>query len=144
MSMQTILLAYDGSDMSKRAAAVAGELAGRMASKVETVHVLELPRPVLTVETPVTVPPQLESEFREAGKAIMEEGHRLVGSTADGGANLLQGPPGAAIVSRAEQIGCDLIVIGHRGLSGFERFFLGSVSEYVLRHAPCPVLVVKE
>jgi nucleotide-binding universal stress UspA family protein len=144
MSMQSILLAYDGSEMSKRAAAVTAELAGRMDSTVETVHVLELPRPVVTVETPVPVPPEVESEFREAGIAILEEGRRLAGPAANTDANLLQGPPGAAIVSRAEQTGCDLIVIGHRGLSGFERFFLGSVSEYVLRHAPCPVLVVKE
>jgi nucleotide-binding universal stress UspA family protein len=143
MSIQSILLAYDGSEMAKRAAAVAAELAGQLGAKVNVVHVQELPRPVV-LEVPVAASPELEAEFREAGKAILAEGRRLSGESSLVEGTLLSGAPGAAIVAHAERIGCDLIVLGHRGLTGFERFFLGSISEYVLRHAQCPVLVVKE
>jgi nucleotide-binding universal stress UspA family protein len=142
--MQSILLAYDGSEMSKRAAAMAAELADRLGAKIEAVHVLEFPRPALSVDVAVPTPPEIENEFREAGKAILEEGRSLVASVRDSRATLLEGPPGASLVSQAERTGCDLIIIGHRGLSGFQRFFLGSISEYVLRHAHCPVLVVKD
>jgi nucleotide-binding universal stress UspA family protein len=142
--MQSILLAYDGSGMSKRAAAVAAELADHLGAKVETVHVLEFPRPTLSVDVAMPTPPEIEVEFREVGKAILEEGRGLLSSVRESRAKLLEGPPGASIVSEAESIGCDLIIIGHRGLSGFERLFLGSISEYVLRHAHCPVLVVKD
>jgi nucleotide-binding universal stress UspA family protein len=142
--MQSILLAYDGSKMSKRAATVAAELANRLGAKVEVVHVLEFPRSALSVDVAVPTPPEIEIEFREVGKAILEEGRSLLSSVRELRATLLEGPPGASIVSEAESIGCDLIIIGHRGLSGLERFFLGSISEYVLRHAHCSVLVVKE
>jgi nucleotide-binding universal stress UspA family protein len=48
------------------------------------------------------------------------------------------------IIARAEEGGADLIVMGHRGLNRIERFFLGSVSENVLRYAPCSVWIVRE
>lgn len=48
------------------------------------------------------------------------------------------------IVAIAESSATDLVVLGHRGLGRIERFFLGSVSENVLRHAPCSVWIVRE
>ena len=44
----------------------------------------------------------------------------------------------------AEEVGVDVIVVGSHGRTGLQRLFLGSVSEHVVRHAPCPVLVVRE
>jgi nucleotide-binding universal stress UspA family protein len=48
-----------------------------------------------------------------------------------------------AIVHLAEEIGADLIVIGSRGRGGLRRALMGSVSDSVVRHAHCPVLVVR-
>ena len=53
------------------------------------------------------------------------------------------GPPAATILREAELNDSDVIVVGARGLGALERVALGSVSEAVLRHAPCPVLVVR-
>jgi nucleotide-binding universal stress UspA family protein len=53
------------------------------------------------------------------------------------------GSPGDVIVQVAQTIGADLVVVGGKGLGMFGRLLLGSVSEHVLRHAPCPVLLVK-
>ena len=50
------------------------------------------------------------------------------------------GAPAATILDAAE--GADLVVIGRRGVGGFQRLLLGSVSEHVARHAPCPVVVL--
>ena len=44
----------------------------------------------------------------------------------------------------AAEVGVDVIVVGSHGRTGVKRLFLGSVSEHVVRHAPCPVLVVRE
>jgi len=52
------------------------------------------------------------------------------------------GQPGPAIVAAAERRACDVIVMATHGRSGLPRLLLGSVAEYVLRHAPCPVLLV--
>jgi nucleotide-binding universal stress UspA family protein len=56
---------------------------------------------------------------------------------------LAEGEPGASIVKVAEDMHCDLIVLGTHGRTGFRRVLMGSVAEHVMRTAPCPVLVVK-
>ncbi|MGG6263001.1 universal stress protein [Leptolyngbya sp. AN03gr2] len=53
------------------------------------------------------------------------------------------GDPGKVICTLAKTWNADLIVIGRRGLSGFREFWLGSVSNYVLHHAPCHVLTIQ-
>ena len=52
------------------------------------------------------------------------------------------GHPGALIRDLAKDWNADLIVMGRRGLSSLQEVFLGSVSNYILHHAPCSVLVV--
>jgi nucleotide-binding universal stress UspA family protein len=54
-----------------------------------------------------------------------------------------EGEPGPAIIEAAASEGADLIVVGTRGRSRFERLVLGSVSDHIVRHAPCPVLIVR-
>jgi nucleotide-binding universal stress UspA family protein len=53
------------------------------------------------------------------------------------------GDAGEAIVAAADSEGADLIVVGSHGRSGVSRFFIGSVSDFVVRHAHCPVMVVR-
>lgn len=55
----------------------------------------------------------------------------------------LMGSPGKVICKAAQQWGADVIVIGNRGRSGLSELVLGSVSNYVMHHAPCSVLVLK-
>jgi nucleotide-binding universal stress UspA family protein len=57
---------------------------------------------------------------------------------------LREGPTVNTVVETARELAADLIVMGTHGHTGFRRLILGSVAEEVLRHAPCPVLTVKE
>jgi nucleotide-binding universal stress UspA family protein len=54
------------------------------------------------------------------------------------------GRPDAQIVGLADELGAGLIVLGSRGLGLLRRALMGSVSDSVVRHAHCPVLVVRE
>jgi len=56
----------------------------------------------------------------------------------------MNGDPGHCICESAENWGADLIVLGRRGRTGFTEAFLGSVSNYVVHHASCSVLVIQE
>lgn len=53
------------------------------------------------------------------------------------------GDPGDMIVEAAEAEHVEMVIVGSHGRGAVGRFFLGSVSEHVVRHAPCPVLVVR-
>ena len=59
-------------------------------------------------------------------------------------AHLLRGEPDKEVVHLSEEIGAGLIVMGSRGLGGVRRALMGSVSDSVVRHAHCPVLIVRE
>jgi nucleotide-binding universal stress UspA family protein len=54
-----------------------------------------------------------------------------------------QGDPADAIIDVAEEQGCDLIVVGNKGMTGAKRFLLGSVPNKISHHAPCSVLIVR-
>ncbi|MEV4729975.1 universal stress protein [Saccharopolyspora sp. NPDC049426] len=53
------------------------------------------------------------------------------------------GHPASALLDAAEDVGADLIAVGHRGHGGFTEALLGSVSQHVMHHAHCPVIVVR-
>ncbi|KAL7137179.1 hypothetical protein ABFS83_10G075100 [Erythranthe nasuta] len=57
--------------------------------------------------------------------------------------SIVGGDPKEVICNVADQMGVDLIAIGSRGLGKVKRAFMGSVSDYVIHHASCPVLVIK-
>ena len=54
-----------------------------------------------------------------------------------------EGDAGPEIVRIAEELNTDLLVVGTHGYTGWNRFSLGSVAEYIVRHAPCAVLTIK-
>jgi nucleotide-binding universal stress UspA family protein len=83
---------------------------------------------------------QLRAELESGAQAVVEEARA-------NGANatflVWEGDPGEAIVSAAEAEGADLIVVGSHGRGTVGRFLVGSVSDFIVRHASCPVLVVR-
>ena len=75
-----------------------------------------------------------------AAQALVVKGRRVGVSVAF---LVWEGEPGPAIVEAAEAEGADLIVVGTHGRNRVERVVLGSVSDHVVRTAPCPVLIVR-
>lgn len=81
-----------------------------------------------------------EAKRFEEARALVTDGAAALGL--DGArTEVLTGDPGRAICSFAESEGSAAVVMGSHGRSGFRRAVLGSVSDYVVRHAPCPVVV---
>lgn len=144
---RTILVGTDFSDISDEALRAAALYARTFNARVIVTHIFD-PTP----NVPPVVwsrPDLLERSIRvEIEDAIRET---LTGKTAE----LLKGvpeveisvvqhpSPGRALVEIAEDEEVDLLVLGSHGRSGLSRAFLGSVAERVVRHAPCPVLVVR-
>jgi nucleotide-binding universal stress UspA family protein len=84
-----------------------------------------------------------ERQEREVEKHLNVLGDRLNDAGERATVEVWHGDPALALIQGAERSQADLVVVGSHGHSAVERFFIGSVSEKVLRHAPCSVLMVK-
>jgi nucleotide-binding universal stress UspA family protein len=136
----TILLATDGSREAQLAAATAADLASRTDSELHLIHVGEL-RPTFLAQTEVE-PAQLE---REAQQLLDEQARKVEGAgSIVKEAHLGLGRADEEIVDLAHSIGAGLIVMGSRGHGRIRGALMGSVSDSVVRHAPCPVTIVRQ
>jgi nucleotide-binding universal stress UspA family protein len=142
ISATKILLATDVSEEAELAARTAIDLAGKTGSELHVVHVLVLPPE--TLHDPFGT--AAREEFEKRGRARLDElvGRLEASGGAVGGAHFRVGSPAAEIVVQAEEVGAGLVVLGSRGLGAMSRTLMGSVSDSVVRHAPCPALVVRE
>ena len=142
-----ILLATDGSEEADLAAQSAADLAARTGSELHVTHVgeaLSHMKYSLGAEVgPLPAGPQelLDKEAKEVLEAQLERMREAGASVTE--AHLMSGRADEEIIFRAEQVGADLVVVGSRGLGGIRRARLGSVSDSVVRHTHCPVLVVR-
>lgn len=122
-----ILVAVDGSRYADAAAVAAGNLAKRCG----------LPLTVLAVCASDDLSCDLIKPLADRVRDLL----RQDGVAADSVA--LEGKPADTIIQAARDNDCDLIVLGSHGRTGLDRILLGSVSQQVVTHAKCPVLVVK-
>ena len=150
-----ILLATDGSREAELAGRTAADLAQKSQSELHVVHcfgIAPVGPPVYPEATDLqSVEFEAETEERERiserrARELLEmevQKVRSAGSTV-AEEHLIEGRVAPEIVGLAEEIGAGLIVMGSRGLGGIRRALMGSVSDSVMRHAHCPVLVVRE
>jgi nucleotide-binding universal stress UspA family protein len=135
-----ILYATDGSPAARHALAHARDLAQKYGAELILVHAFR------RIEDFGKSPyfSELEEERKRAGETVIGQ---AMAELQDSGVVVhiepCEGDPAQAIVNVAVVRRCDLIVMGSRGLGTFQGVLLGSVSDRVVRHAPCPVLVVR-
>ncbi|HSK99229.1 MAG TPA: universal stress protein [Rubrobacteraceae bacterium] len=145
-----ILMATDGSKDAELALSTAVDLATATNSELHVVTATPgAPDPVyhaheasLRYETYEEAVEAVRGEAQKVLDAQVRKIEEAGGSV--GGAHLKMGERrDQAIVHLADEIGAGLIVMGSRGLGGVRRALMGSVSDSVVRHAHCPVLVVR-
>jgi nucleotide-binding universal stress UspA family protein len=143
-----ILLATDGSDEAGQAARMAVQLSGKFDSELHMASAGRVPSiyatPEWTIYDPDAVRQFDEIALREARKVLNQQTQKIEeagGSVA--GSHPGVGRPDEQVVQLAEELGVGLIVVGSRGLGGLRRALLGSVSDSIVRHAHCPVLIVR-
>ena len=141
-----VLLAIDGSEEAALAAEAATELSQKTDSEVHVTFVLPAPEELVgrhwyAPEVRESVLEQARSEAQQflEGRAeqLRSKGAKVTES------HLRTGEPDKEIIRLSEEIGATLIVMGSRGLGAVRRALMGSVSDSVVRHAHCPVLVMR-
>lgn len=145
--LQSAVVAVDGSDDSLHALRFFAPLARGL--KVRLLYVIE------QLHFPSSAPRLIRARIKgaltefqrerkaEAGKTLRDVAAGLEGKVKSVKLSIPVGVPGEEIVRAANEQGVGLVVVGARGLGAVTGFFLGSVSEKVLLHAKCPVLIVK-
>ncbi|MGI8622868.1 MAG: universal stress protein [Solirubrobacteraceae bacterium] len=145
--IRSIVVGTDGSETAKQAVQEAAALAAAVGAVLTVVSAYapvsgqrlreerrEAPE---DVQWQVTPREDVDAMLSDAQRAIVKVG------VSDVSTHAREGDPADAILDVAEEKGCDLIVVGNKGMSGAKRFLLGSVPNRVSHHAPCSVLIVR-
>lgn len=144
----TVLVCTDGSELAQ-AAAGAGLALLVPADRVVIVTVVGEPAMTLpydasgmggAVLTPEEVA-QIQQDMRAVGQDAVDRIAATI-TVDEYETKILTGSPGHAICALAAEVGATTVILGSRGHGGIKRALLGSVSDHVVRHSPCPVLVV--
>jgi universal stress protein A len=136
-NFKKILVPLDFSECSQKALQYATALARQFGAELELLHVVE-PYPAVPEMYPIDV------ETVQDGKAELENLRGAIGRDVGSRISVRVGTPHLQIAEAARDLKADLIVISTHGRKGLSRAVLGSTTEKVVRHAPCPVLVVRE
>lgn len=134
---ETLVLALDGSEGSKKAIPVAAEIADKESAKVVIAHVTEY-LAAKGGELPHVDEDRVREEINQDAKELSDRGIEATVELAD----TVVGGPAHAIVEIADRVGADLIVTGTRGHSAVAGLLLGSVAHRLLHIAKRPVLAV--
>jgi nucleotide-binding universal stress UspA family protein len=147
--LHRVLVGVDGSERSEEAVQCLRSFPLPVGCEIRVVTVLppseELnPMPILlplgygcrNTDSLAAHQQEVEHHLRRLAETLIPAGKRTA-------VEVWRGDPALALIQGAEKNEADLIVVGSHGYSAVERFFMGSVSEKVLRHAPCSVMIVK-
>lgn len=144
VELRRILAPLDFSEHSRKALRYAVKFAEEFGAELEIVNVVT---PIFYTEGMV-LSEGMEDLNREAEKFARDELERIAGSDAVGKVvvktTVLTGNPCDEICNHAKDRQTDLLLIATHGRTGLQHFLLGSNAEKILRHAPCPVLVVRD
>ncbi len=141
-----ILVPIDGSPVSNRALGEAIELAKNQSAEILLIHVVDEWKVASGDIAGVNLAAGAQ-QLAETGRALLRDTEARVRQAGLSARTVLvEGigvPVGASIVQRAREWPADLIVCGTHGRRGLARVLMGSNAEYIVRHTPVPVLLVR-
>lgn len=144
--MGTVLVGIDGSADARAALRLGAAISQRLGHSLRALWAWQYPSATVATIGPVDLPSPESADrlFREQLHRVVEEelGDRAIHVATE----VARGPAVGALRRRAEDPKDDvvMIIVGSRGLGGFRGLLLGSVSQQLCEHAPCPVTVVRE
>ena len=142
IQLDKILVPIDGSRQAFEAAKRAVYIAGLNNAEVTLLCVVDLNKEVAAFEQ-VSLSGYVPAELKEGAYNLLTELMHEIPREVKAKAKVEVGTPAEVIVETAQDGEFDLIVMGSRGFGTLKSLIMGSVSQYVLQHAHCPVLVVR-
>jgi nucleotide-binding universal stress UspA family protein len=144
MEFKHILVPVDGSLESKEALCRAIDLAKQLHAELTVAYVVDLKEKLSSYEKLTNEEESYtEEEVKAEARKVLAPFKEIARGFSPVKFVVTVGAPGLTIVRLAKNSCADLIIIGNRGMGMVKRFFMGSVSNYVMENAFCPVMVVK-
>lgn len=142
--MKQIVVPVDGSEPSNHAARFAAQLARETGAALTLLYVYDAPAAAMLGFGALTTL-QMESTKESVARGSFDAAHKAIDDAKPAvvQTHFALGHPGTEITSFAKSVKADLIVMGSRGMSAVAGLLMGSVGEYVVRHASCPVTIVR-
>ena len=150
--VKKVLVPLDGSKYADKALDCALDLAETYSAEILLLSVIHV-SPIAYIAPHLGIPTGASISVRNYGEEIEGYLKRVLSEAVEKAkkakpylkvtTKLVKGRPAYEIVEIAKEEKVDIIVMGHRGLSGIKKLFLGSVSNQVINEAPCPVLITK-
>jgi nucleotide-binding universal stress UspA family protein len=141
--MKNIIIAVDFSEHTETIINSIKTIAKATSSQVWLLHIAAPEPDFLGYETgPQTERNHIAFRFREEHRQLQELAEKLRQNYIQTTALLLQGATIETIISEAEKLKADLIVVGSHGKSGLYKTLIGSISEGIIKEAKCPILVI--
>src|SRR6185437_3922935 len=142
---QHILVPVDGSELAERALREAVQLARLLSARMRIMHIVSS-APWITQGSP-EVMEEFITQMRSTGESIIREAKTVARSADiqvdDRLIEAIGERAGKYIVAEANEWPAELIVCGTHGRSGLSRLLMGSDAEYIVRHSPVPVLLIR-
>lgn len=140
--IKKIVVSIDTSEYSKMVMTRASSIAIAFAAEIHVISVVSLPKLVASVaDIGMEDVRRSEREYQEHQRRLIDE--YMGGRSLHVESQVLHGDPSAKILSYADQIGADLIIMGSKAYGRVQRFLLGGVSEDVVRNAKCSVMIAR-
>ena len=141
LSLKNILVPIDFSDTSRKALQYAVPFAKQFEAKITLLHVVELP---LYPQEFGYLPFDENQMLAGQKKALAELAQRAIPMELVADTMVRSGAPWDTVVGVARETQADLIITTTHGYTGLKHVLMGSTAERIVRHAPCPVLIVRE
>jgi nucleotide-binding universal stress UspA family protein len=138
-TVDSIVVATDGSESVRRAVDVALDLAACFDADVHALYVVDGDE---VDSSPETVRDDLRSALADRGESALEDVRER--AETDVTTEIREGNPASEIVGYAREVDADVVATGTRGRHGENRFLIGSVAERIVRTCPVPVLTVRQ
>lgn len=141
--IKSILVPIDGSVHSERALEQAVYIAGLSQAELIVLYVIDLNTAVSAVER-MSLDTYVPDDIDKEGKRVLEQAKKKVSAAKREASYVLKiGDPSKMILKYSKDKKSDLIVMGSRGLGTIKQIIMGSVSQYLVSRADCPVLIVR-
>lgn len=140
-----ILVPVDGSEISERAADKAIALAKAAGGSIDFLYVANLTGATggRSLKHDISLPESVLDQFKEPGNVALMRMLEKVPEGVNAEKHCLTGLPADTILDFSDKVSASVIVMGSRGLNAAQSMLLGSVSQYLVERAKCPVMIVK-